>query len=138
MLGLSAVILRVAWASQGAQVVKNLPAKQETRVRSLGGDDALGKKWQPTPVFLPGESHGQRSLVGVGQRSPWGRRVGLNLAIKQQQNASPNYGYLICLEDWGWPGGMERLPPGHQHASHSTPSLSHHLLPASTWCRCDC
>ena len=31
------------------------------------------KKWQPTPVFLSGESHGQRSLVGY---SPWGRRVG--------------------------------------------------------------
>ena len=30
------------------------------------------KKWQPTPVFLPGESHRQRSLVGY---SPWGRRV---------------------------------------------------------------
>ena len=29
------------------------------------------RKWQPTPVFLPGESHGQRSLVGC---SPWGRR----------------------------------------------------------------
>ena len=28
------------------------------------------RKWQPTPVFLPGESHGQRSLVGC---SPWGR-----------------------------------------------------------------
>ena len=28
-------------------------------------------KWQPTPVFLPGESHGRRSLVGY---SPWGRR----------------------------------------------------------------
>ena len=27
------------------------------------------KAWQPTPVFLPGESHGQRSLVGY---SPWG------------------------------------------------------------------
>ena len=27
------------------------------------------RKWQPTPVFLPGESHGQRSLVGL---SPWG------------------------------------------------------------------
>ena len=27
------------------------------------------RKWQPTPVFLPGESHGQRSLVGYG---PWG------------------------------------------------------------------
>ena len=28
------------------------------------------RKWQPTPVFLPGESHGRRSLVGC---SPWGR-----------------------------------------------------------------
>ena len=27
------------------------------------------RKWQPTPVFLPGESHGWRSLVGC---SPWG------------------------------------------------------------------
>ena len=30
-----------------------------------------GRKWQPTPVFLPGEFHGQRSLVGC---SPWGCR----------------------------------------------------------------
>ena len=30
-------------------------------------------KWQPTPVFLPGQSHGQRNLVDY---SPWGRRVG--------------------------------------------------------------
>ena len=30
----------------------------------------LRRKWQPTPVFLPGESHGQRSLAGY---SPWGR-----------------------------------------------------------------
>ena len=29
------------------------------------------RKWQPTPVFLPGESHGQRSLVCY---SPWGRK----------------------------------------------------------------
>ena len=28
-------------------------------------------KWQPTPVLLPGESHGGRSLVGY---SPWGRK----------------------------------------------------------------
>ena len=41
------------------------------------------RKRQPTPVFLPGESHGQRSLVGY---SPWGlKRVGYNRAIKQQQ-----------------------------------------------------
>ena len=36
------------------------------------------RKWQLTLVFLPGESHGQRSLVGY---SPWGhKRVGFNLA----------------------------------------------------------
>ena len=29
------------------------------------------RKWQPTPVFLPGQSHGQRSLVGY---SPWGHK----------------------------------------------------------------
>ena len=29
------------------------------------------RKWQPTPVFLPGESHGQRSLAGY---SPWGHK----------------------------------------------------------------
>ena len=29
------------------------------------------KKWQPTPVFLPGKSHGQWSLVGY---SPWGHK----------------------------------------------------------------
>ena len=35
-------------------------------------------KWQPTPVFLPGEFHGQRRLAGY---SPWGRkRVGYDLA----------------------------------------------------------
>ena len=27
------------------------------------------RKWEPTPVFLPGESHGQRGMVGY---SPWG------------------------------------------------------------------
>ena len=33
------------------------------------------KQWHPTQVFLPGESHGRRSLVGC---SPWGRRLGHN------------------------------------------------------------
>ena len=33
------------------------------------------RKWQPTPVLLPGKAHGQKSLVGY---SPWGRRVRYN------------------------------------------------------------
>ena len=35
------------------------------------------RKWQPTPVLLPGESRGQRSLVGY---SPRGRKVGTQLS----------------------------------------------------------
>ena len=42
---------------------------KETQVRSLGQQDALEEGMQSTLVFLPGESHGQRSLVGY---SPWG------------------------------------------------------------------
>ena len=44
---------------------------QDTQVWSLGQEYPLEKGWQPTPVFLPGESHGQRSLVGY---SLWGRK----------------------------------------------------------------
>ena len=41
-----------------------------------------GRKWQPTLVFLPGKSHGQRNLVDYSQ---WGhKRVRYNLATKQQ------------------------------------------------------
>ena len=55
-----------------AQTVKRLPTMRETQVRSPGWEDPPWKrKWQPTPVLLPGESHGWRSLVGY---SPWGRK----------------------------------------------------------------
>ena len=37
-------------------MVKNLPATQETWFRSLGWEYPWRRKWQPTPVFLPGES----------------------------------------------------------------------------------
>ena len=39
-----------------AQTVKNLPAMWETQVQSLGWEDPWKREWQPTPVFLPGES----------------------------------------------------------------------------------
>ena len=52
------------------------PACQCRRHKRLGLHPWVGKMpwrraWQPTPVFLPGESHGQRSLVGY---SPWGQK----------------------------------------------------------------
>ena len=57
-----------------ALVLKNLPANAgdiEMWVRSLGQEDPLEEGMASTPVFLPRESHGQRSLAG---HSPWGRR----------------------------------------------------------------
>ena len=60
--------LTVDWASLVTQVVENLPAVQETWVWSLGWEYPRRRAWQPTPVFLPGEFQGQRSLVGY---SPW-------------------------------------------------------------------
>ena len=63
------------YASQLVLVVKNPPAicnagDLRDEVRSLGQEDSLGRKWQPTPVFLPGESQGQGSLVRCRL---WGR-----------------------------------------------------------------
>ena len=54
-----------------AQRLKCLPAMRETWVQSLGREDLWRRKTQPTPVLLPGESHGRRSLVGY---SPRGRK----------------------------------------------------------------
>ena len=56
----------------GGAVIKNPPAMQETQeawVLTLGGEVPLEEEMQPTPVFLPGKFHGQRSLVGC---SRWG------------------------------------------------------------------
>ena len=44
--------------------VKNLPAIQETQVQSLDQEYPLEKKSHPASVFLPGKSHGQRSVAG--------------------------------------------------------------------------
>ena len=59
--------LQCSWASLVAQPVKNLPAMQDPWVGKIPWRRAL----QPTPEFLPGESHGQRILLGC---SPWGHR----------------------------------------------------------------
>ena len=61
--------------SQIPVVVKNLPPgmqeTKETWVQSLGLDDTLEEGMATTPIFLLGESHGQRSLVDY---SPWGHK----------------------------------------------------------------
>ena len=86
---------------------------QETQVSSLGLEDLLERKWHPIPVFLPGKSQGQRSLVGY---STWGhKRVQHNLATKQQA-------LLVYLEGCPVPGVGNSYPPSvvEGERDHST------------------
>ena len=48
-----------------AQIVKNLPVAQVTQVETWVGKIPWRSEWLPTPVFLPGEFHGQRTLAGT-------------------------------------------------------------------------
>ena len=56
----------------GSSVVKNPPANAGNVGLIPGSRISPGEgKWQPTAVFLPGKSHGQRSLAGY---TPWGHQ----------------------------------------------------------------
>ena len=64
-------VISPSWVSLLAQMEKSLLAMQETWVQPLGQEDPLEKRIATHPVFLPGKSHGQRSLLGY---SPWGHK----------------------------------------------------------------
>ena len=72
------------------------------------------RKWQPTPVFLPGESHGQRSLVGY---SPWGHRES-----DMTEQLSTHTGWWVAL---GW----KRWRPGQDCVRSPALSLQDHHVP---------
>ena len=78
-------------------MVKNLPAMQEIWVRKI----PCRREWQPTPGFLPGESHGWRSLVaivcGVAEGSDMTEhaRTTTVTAVTLTSNSLP----AICCED---------------------------------------
>ena len=88
-----------------------------TTIRRCRFDPWVGKilwrrKWQSTPVFLPGKSHRQRSLAG---HSPWGHResdmigqISTSISLKEDVKVP-----TLCLPRWweAWPGGRPDL--GH-------------------------
>ena len=94
---------KIAQGFPSDSVVKNLPASCR-RCKGCGVNPWVGKipwrrEWQPTPIFLPGESHGQRNLAGY---SPWGRRrVRHDLETKQQQGCSTKSTYLQAFPTCG-------------------------------------
>ena len=86
------------------------PACQCRRRKRFGFDPCVGKipwgrAWQPTPVFLPGESHGQWSLVGY---SPWAAKSWTQLSDSTSvllQMALLHYtdffnDFFVVVENW--------------------------------------
>ena len=111
------------WLYRLAQTVKNLLVMQEDPGLIPGsGRSPWRREWQPTPVFFPRKSHGQRNLVGY---SPWGCRVGhdwatntLSFPFIQHRHSSSQWrghwsvGHTLLLLyhtaelhiwDWDWP-----------------------------------
>ena len=94
----------------GGSVVRNLPANigDPASIPGLGRVPSR-RKWQSIPVFLPGKSHGWRSLAGY---SPGGhKRVGHDLATKEQQQPSKSglrlsTFYLSLGRSWWWWRGL--------------------------------
>ena len=95
-------------------------------------DPGVGKipwrrKWQPTPVFLSGKSHGQRSMGGC---SPWGyKRVGHDLATKQTHMTIKQLplNSLVYMSSFEWPADTSKDPnpiPKFSGRENESPSLS--------------
>ena len=70
-----------------AQRVKNLHAMQETEFDPWVGKIPWRREWLPTLVFLPRESHGQRSPVGY---SPWGCKESDTAGQLSKQKSKPD------------------------------------------------
>ena len=71
--------LKYSWVSLVAQMVENLPAKQEPGF-SPWVQKIPGRAWQPTPLFLPGESPGTEEPGGL--QSTGLQRAGYDWATK--------------------------------------------------------
>ena len=109
-----------SWTSLVAQKAKCLPTMRETRFDPWVGKIPWRRKWQPTPVFLPGKSHGWRSLVGY---SPWGH--------KESDTTERLHFHFQVMCDSIWPHGLLHIrllcPP-------LSPRLCSDSCPLSWWC----
>ena len=101
------------------------------------------RQWHPTPVLLPGESYGQRSLVGC---SPWGRtesdmteRLHFHFSLSCNGEGNGNPLQCSCLENprdggawWAAVYGVAQSGTRLKQLSSSSPKI---YLPLSSWRR---
>ena len=124
-------IVRLPWCLSGKETAYQCRRCKRLRFDSWVRKMPWRRKWQPTPVFLPGKSHGQKSLVCY---SPWGcRRVRQNQESKQQQHAlliriKPNFSESVQFSLVAQ-SCLTLCDP----MNHSMPGLPvHHQLPEFT------
>ena len=88
------------------------------KVQSLGLGDFWFRVWKPTPVFLPGEFYGQRSLVGYSPRgrkeSDTTERLHLPLEKEMATHSSTLAWRILWTEE---PGGLQSM--GSQRVGHN-------------------
>ena len=133
--------LQYSWASLVAQLVKNLPAMQETWVWSLGWEIPWRKEQLPTPVFWPGEFHGLYSPWGCKESdkteqlslSLWRKEVWRKLLASKLRGWRRQWHPTPVLFPWkshGWRSLVGCSPWGRE-VSAMTERLHFHF---SLWC----
>ena len=112
------------------QVAQWLRSRQCRRCKGRGFDPCVGtipwrRKWQPAPVFLPGKSHGQRSLGGY---SPWGHKE--SDMTERLSTHTP----LLCSNQHLMPSTHLLQPPCPQSPSEKKDDISPTIIiPGVSW-----
>ena len=106
-----------------AQQVKNRLQCRRLRFDSWVGKIPWRRKWQPTPVFLAGEFHGQRSLAGY---SPWGRKSWTQLS--ECTSATCRWGHTVSCAVCASLGDTSLLLPSRPQC--------YFVMPFSVCCKC--
>ena len=104
------IFLYVDWASQVALVIKNPPANAGDKRRGFNPWVSMipwWRGWLSIPVFLPGESHGQRSLAGYIVH-----RVAKGWTILKQLSTHMKVKVLVTQSCWILCDPMDCNPPG--------------------------
>ena len=97
------------------QTVKNLPAMQETWVQLLGQEGA----WQPTPVFLPGESHSPGGEEPGGLQFTGSQRVGHDLVTNTHTSMKINKIKIQTNDDSDMDGSLYGCVKHNLHRSYT-------------------
>ena len=113
-----------SWASLVAQLVKDHLQCRRPGFKPWVRKIPWIRKWQPTPVFLPGESHEQRSLAGC---SPWGHK---ELDMTKHTHTHTHTLNLLPVSDSVWPHRWQptRLPRPWDSPGKNTRVGCHFLL----------